>query len=191
MSPEDRLESSVESIERRLKANPEERIRLVTARMLAFGLADSDSRKRAEARNELMLLGKAALPVLLSALADSSTYVRWQAAKALSQIHDPETAPDLVNAMEDKDFGVRWLAAEGLIAMGPDCLETALRGLRLNFSSLRMREGVMHVLHALTDNGYYDETIEALLHVLQGPNPAEEVAWATEKAWEKLRAGGH
>jgi hypothetical protein len=191
MSPEDRLESSAESIEQRLKACPKERSRLVRARMLASGLADYDSRKRAEVRNDLMGLGKAALPVLLSALTDSSTYVRWQAAKALSQIHNPETAPDLVNAMEDKDFGVRWLAAEGLIAMGPDCLEIVLRGLRLNFSSLRMREGVQHILHALADDGYYDETIENLLHVLQGPNPMEEVAWATEKAWEKLRAGGH
>jgi HEAT repeat protein len=150
-------------------------------------LTDPDSRKRAEAREQLLALGRAAVPAFLTALTDRNANARWQAAKALSRLHDPDTAPDLMDAMEDDDFGVRWLAAEGLIAMGPACLETVLEGLTSCFDSVRMREGAR--LHALADSGYHDDTIEKLLHALQGFGTAAEVAWAAELAREKLSRG--
>jgi len=184
-----RLESSSGKIEERLNADPQDRLRVAEARKLAAGLSDLNSRKRAETRERLLALGNAALPALLSALADSNNNVRWQAAKALSQFHNPDTATDLMNAMEDEDFGVRWLAAEGLIAMGPASLEAVLQGLILCFPSVRIREGARHVLHAIADGGFHDETIEKLLRTLQGLAPQEEVAWAAERAWEKLIVG--
>jgi len=92
---------------------------MLEARFLAAGLGDPDSRKRAEAREKLLALGKSAIPALRAALIDSNPNVRWPAAKALSELHHPDTTTDLMNAMEDDDFGVRWLAAQGLIAMGP------------------------------------------------------------------------
>jgi hypothetical protein len=184
-----RLESSSRKIEERLNADPRERLRVVEAWRLAAGLGDPNSRKRGEAREQLLALERAAIPALLSALTDPSGGVRWQAAKALSQIHDPDTATDLMNAMEDDDFGVRWLAAEGLIAMGRASLEAVLQGLISCFGSIRMREGAHHVLHAMVDNGLHDETLEKLLTAMQGYAPAEDVAWAAEKAWEKLIGG--
>jgi hypothetical protein len=189
--PRPRLESQSRKIEERLSADPEDRVRVREARVVGEGLRDPDSRKRAEARNRLLILGRAAIPALLSALRDPSGAVRWQAAKALSQIHDPDTAADLMNAIEDEDFGVRWLAAEGLIAMGPASLEALLQGLIACFDSNRMREGAHHVLHALVDNGFHDETVEKLLRALQSSAPAEEVAWAAEAAWEKLIGEKH
>jgi hypothetical protein len=188
MAAKERLESAADEIERQLKACPDNRFQLALARMLATGLDDRNSVKRAETREKILTLGKAALPALLAALRDSKTHVRWQAAKALSELHDPQTAPDLINAMEDKDFGVRWLAAEALIAMGPDMLETLLRGLRLRFHSHRMLDGVQHVLHVLADDGCCGETVDDLLRVLQKSGTPEEVAWAAERAWEKLQA---
>ncbi|MFN2297660.1 MAG: HEAT repeat domain-containing protein [Anaerolineales bacterium] len=183
-----RLESAADAIERRVKACPDNRYQLALARMLAIGLDDGDWKRRTENREKMLTLGKAALPALLHALRDKKNHVRWHAAKALSEVHDPETAPDLINAMEDKDFGVRWLAAEGLIAMGADILEPLLRGLRLRFHSHRMLEGTRHVLHVLADDGVGGETVKDLLHVLQKSGSPEEVAWAAERAWEGMRA---
>ncbi len=184
-----RLESSSGKIEERLNADPKDRLRVAEGRRLVAGLSDPNSRRRAEIREQLLILGTAAIPALLSALADPSVLVRWQAAKALSQFHNPDTANDLMNAMEDEDFGVRWLAAEGLIAMGPASLEAVLQGLISCFPSIRMREGAHHVLHAMADGGLHDETIEKLLRALQGLATQEEVGWAAERAWEKLIAG--
>jgi hypothetical protein len=177
----------MEAIEKELNADPDERLRMIQARLLASGLDDMNSRKRAEAREQMLALGRAALPTFLSVLAEQSGNARWQAAKALSGLHDPETAADLTNALDVTDFGVQWLAAEGLIAMGPACLESLLKGLSLRFSSTRMREGAHHVLHVLVDSGFNDETLEKLLHVLEGYKPGAEVAWATEQALEKIR----
>ena len=184
-----RLKSSSAKIEARLNSDPRDRLRVAEARALAAGLSDPNSRKRAEVRERMLAMGSAAIPALLAALTDASGTVRWQAAKALSQLHNPDTATDLMNAMEDDDFGVRWLAAEGLIGMGPASLEAVLQGLISCFSSLRMREGARHVLHALADSGLHDETIERLLHTLQSLAPQDDVAWAAEQAWEKLIAG--
>jgi hypothetical protein len=191
MSKSEKLTSAKMAIENKLNADPTERLRMMEARILADGLRDLNSRKRGETREKILRFGRAALPVLLSSLEDTSANVRWQAAKALSQMHDPETAADLVNAMEDDDFGVRWLAAKGLIAMGPVCLEPLLWGLKECFDSMRIREGARHVLHVLADNGHTDDTIEKLLHVLQGFEPPTEVAWAAEAAWKKQKKKKH
>lgn len=188
-SSQSRLESSSGKIEERLNADLQDRLRVAEGRKLVAGLSDPNSRKRAEAREKLLDLGNAAIPALLAALTDSNGNARWQAAKALSQLHDPDTANDLMNAMEDDDFGVRWLAAEGLIAMGPASLGAVLQGLISCFGSIRMREGARHVLHALADSGFHDETIEKLLRTLQGLASQEDVAWAAEHAWEKLIVG--
>jgi hypothetical protein len=182
------LESSMRSIEERLSADPRDVGRMIEARMLSDGLGDINSRKRAEVRARMLSFGTAALPGFLFALTTGNSYARWQAAKALSRLHEPETAPDLVNAMEDEDFGVRWLAAEGLIAMGPVCLLSVLQGLRMNFASARMRNGVRHILHELADKGYCRPSCERLLHSLQHSAPEEEIAWAAEETWEEIRA---
>jgi HEAT repeat protein len=189
MTSQFRLESSSGKIEERLNADFQGRLRVTEGRRLVAGLSDPNSRRRAEVREKLLALGNAAVPALLAALTDSNGNARWQAAKALSQIHNLETANDLMNAMEDDDFGVRWLAAEGLIAMGPDSLGAVLQGLISCFGSIRKREGARHVLHALADGGFHDETIEKLLRTLQGLAPEEDVAWAAEQAWEKLIVG--
>ncbi len=187
MNPKKKLASSAAVIEEELNADPLELPRMTEARLLADGLSDTNSRQRAQVREKLLGLGRAALPALLSALRNANPNVRWQAAKALSQLHEPETTLDLLDAMEDDDFGVRWLAAEGLIAMGPDCLETLLKGLTACFDSVRIREGARHVLHVLVDKGYTDEAMDKLMHALRGSGPPAEVGWAAEKAWEALQ----
>ena len=64
MAAKERLESAADEIERQLKACPDNRFQLALARMLATGLDDRNSVKRAETREKIITLGKAALPAL-------------------------------------------------------------------------------------------------------------------------------
>lgn len=75
---------------------------------------------RQRARERLVKLGASAVPCLIEMLTDPRDHLRWEAAKALSEIGDPKAAPALVQALEDDYCGVRWLAAEALIKLGPD-----------------------------------------------------------------------
>jgi HEAT repeat protein len=184
------MKSPVDRVHLSLKAGPQGRARVRKARAAAGGLRDANHGRGREARVKLLALSEAAIPALLDALEDPDAAVRWQAAKILGGLRAPEVAPYLVNTLEDDDFGVRWLAADGLIAMGPACLEALLAGLQLDSFSQRKRAGVQHVLCALADGGYYDETIERLLQVLRDSHPAAEIAWIVERAMGKLQTGG-
>jgi hypothetical protein len=157
---------------------------------LIAALDDSSQQKRREARLKLMAMGQVAMPAILSALFRGPENSRWQAAKALSQLRDPATAPALVKALQDNSFGVRWLAAEGLIGMGCAGLEPLLEGLICEVTSVWLRDGAHHILHALHDNGLEHEACaaaERVLVALEGGEPTAEVPWAAEMALKTLR----
>ena len=82
-----------------------------TLRNLMTTLTSKDGLARKRAREELVEIGQPAVPYLLEALKDKRRDVRWEAAKALSEIGDPRAALALVSALEDNDPGIRWLAA--------------------------------------------------------------------------------
>jgi HEAT repeat protein len=113
------------------------------------GLASGNPIVREEAREALVAVGTPAVAPLVRALLDPDKRVRWEAAKALSFIHDPAAAPALVLALGDDHFGTRWLAAEGLIALGRDALEPLLRALLDPANAVWLGEGAHHVLHEL------------------------------------------
>ena len=167
----------------------EEQTKLISR--LISALDDPDQQKRRQARLKLMAMGPLAEPAILAALSHGPENSRWQVAKALSQLQDPGTAPALVKALQDESFGVRWLAAEGLIGMSCAGLEPLLEELRCDSSSVWLREGAHHILHALHDNGLEHEACaaaEQVLCALEGFAPAVEVPWAAEHALEGLRA---
>lgn len=150
-------------------------------------LASNDSLARQRARESLVDIGRPAVAPLMEALAapDSNYHVRWEAAKALSELEDPEAAPVLVTALEDDSFGVRWLAAEGLISLGRDGLAPLLETLVQRSDSAVLREGAHHVLRMLNE-GDLRPQIAPVLAALEDVEPIVEVPVAAHAALEAL-----
>jgi sporulation protein YlmC with PRC-barrel domain len=128
---------------------------------------------RVSARESLVAIGGPAVPALIEALGDSNKHVRWEAAKALSQIGDPSAAEALVRTLEDELFGVRWLAAEGLIAVRREGLKPLLQALIQRSDSDWLRQGAHHVLHELARTGF--EEVRPVLAALEDIEPSIEV----------------
>jgi HEAT repeat protein len=141
-----------------------------------------------KARHRLVAIGRPAVPALVRALLDPVDQLRWEAAKALSQIADPNTADALVVALEDDNSGVRWLAAVGLIAIGPDAVGPLLNGLIEHPKSILLREGAHHVLHDLEDDQVREITAP-VLEAMLGVVPSIEVPQAAAQALSQLAPG--
>ncbi len=91
----------------------------------ARALRSPDARVRAEAAEELQLVGpqaRALAPALSAALSDSNGLVRVRAAGALARVspEDPAALPVVLRALQDADPEVRKAAAETLGDIGPD-----------------------------------------------------------------------
>ena len=56
-------------------------------------LSSLKDRTREGARHALVAMGKDAVPSLIEALKNKNSLTRWEAAKALGEIGDPESAP--------------------------------------------------------------------------------------------------
>lgn len=157
-----------------------------TLDILINNLISSDGFVRLSARNSLVKIGHAAVSELVTALGSKHTIQRWEAAKALSQIGDPEALPSLVTALNDKEFDVRWVAAEGLIAIGTQSIEPLLQLIVDHSDSIRLREGVHHVLYAL-NNEKSHEILKPVLDALEGQEAPLQVPFAAEKALKTLK----
>jgi HEAT repeat protein len=151
-------------------------------------LSGNDGSARQEARESLVDIGGPAVAPLMEALAapDSNFRLRWEAAKALSQLEDPKAAPVLVTALEDESFGVRWLAAEGLISMGRDALAPLLEALVQRSDSAVLREGAHHVLRMLNENGLHAQLVPVLA-ALEDVEPIVQVPVAAHTALDALK----
>jgi len=146
-------------------------------------LSSHKDKVREGARHTLVAMGKAAVPSLIEALKNKNTLMRWEAAKALGEIGDPETAPVLVEALEDEEFDVRWLAAEGLIKMNIKGLKPLLEALEHRGDSTLLREGAHHVFHDLT-KGALKKSLVPVLAALEALEPGDEVPWAARHEME-------
>jgi hypothetical protein len=120
-----------------------------TAKDLIRALSSYNDLSRVEARKALVAMGSQAIPFLAEALKDPNSLRRWEAAKALGEIGDPNAAPLLVKALEDQEFDVRWLAAKGLIELSTKGLEPLFQALIEHADSALLRQGAHHVLHDL------------------------------------------
>jgi HEAT repeat protein len=148
-------------------------------------LASRDGVQRRRAREELVEIGEPAIPHLMTTLGSPSERARWEAAKALGEMHMPTAAPALVHALQDEESAIRWLAATGLIRIGRESLRPLLEALEQHANSVWLREGAHHVLHMLIRDGVADETIP-VLHALEDIEPAVEVPVAAYYALRKL-----
>jgi HEAT repeat protein len=149
-------------------------------------LTSNDGFVRTCARNSLIKIGSAAVAALVEALASKEVLKRWESIKALSRIGDPEALNSLVVAMDDKVFDVRWVAAEGLITIGNQSVEPLLDLIIKQPDSIRLREGVHHVLYALNKE-QPNELLKPVIDALESSEAPLQVPWAAEKALKSLR----
>ncbi len=156
-----------------------------TIKNLITALSSSNDLIRVKARNELVATGKPALMFLVEALRDPNHLVRWEAAKALGEIGDPETAHALTEALEDEEFEVRWRAAEVLIRMNTKGLKPLLHALIRHADSAFLREGAHHVLHELA-KGELRAYLTPVLIALEDFEPAVLVPAAALCAIETM-----
>ena len=152
---------------------------------LIAAFSSEDGLVRETARRRLVHMGRPAVAPLMEALAVDDPQTRWEAAKALGYLADPDSAPALVRALRDEEFGVRWLAAEGLIPLGFEGLEPLLRALIEHSDSAWLRQGAHHVLRVLSRRGFR-EVLQPVLAALEGLEPSLEVPLAAEDARDAL-----
>jgi HEAT repeat protein len=148
-------------------------------------LSSHDDVARVKARHSLVMIGKAAVPSLIKALEDKHYLMRWEAAKTLAEIGDPEAAAALVKTLEDEEFDVRWLAAEGLIKMNVNGLKPLLLALEHQGESVLLREGAHHVVHDLAKGGLR-KYLAPVLTALESVERGEEVPWLARQALDML-----
>jgi len=163
----------------------EEESRNVPIELAVADLGCKNGFVRVNARKYLVYKAGEAVPYLVSALKSDQKWVRWEAAKALGQIGDPEATQALVEALEDDMFDVRWLAAEGLVATGRSALVPLLQALNRRGDSLWLREGAHHVLHDLVTEKVKD-IFEPILVALERPETRLAVPIAAKEALERL-----
>ena len=152
-------------------------------------LGDPDSGKRRQARETLVAIGEPAVPSLVELLGNSQARLRWEAAKALTQIPHPAAIPDLISLLDDPESGTRWLAAIGLINIGSRSIPPVLHALTERAASKGFREASHHVLHGVSrQNAVLREILAPVLAVLGDTDPAEVISSRGEVALLELRA---
>jgi HEAT repeat protein len=149
-------------------------------------LQNPDGFIRQEARTRLVEVGSPAVPALVEALQQFTGWGRWEAAKALSDIRAPRSAPTLVAVLEDENSSIRWLAVNGLIGIGRAALHPLLEALTQRAGSICLREGAHHVLHGMRELGLLRKPELEVYRALRDPAPDIEVPWAAEKALKEL-----
>jgi HEAT repeat protein len=152
---------------------------------LIAAFASEEGPVREAARRRLVHIGRPAVRPLMEALAGGDTQTRWEAAKTLGHLTDPDAAPALVRALQDEEFGVRWLAAEGLILLEGEGLRPLLRALTEHPDSGWLRQGAHHVLRVLSRRGFR-EVARPVLAALDGLEPALQVPLAAADARDAL-----
>jgi HEAT repeat protein len=164
-----------------LKLNPNSPVEA-----LVMALRDENARTRQDARFDLVRRGGPAVPALLEQLGSGNTALRWEVAKALTEIRDPQAAGALVRALSDEDRDVRWVASEGLISLGHPSLRPLLQGLIRNADSPWLREGALRVFHAMEYSADAVVT-HPVIDALENMAPIFDVPIAAFSALNKLR----
>ncbi|MCW5850601.1 MAG: HEAT repeat domain-containing protein [Anaerolineae bacterium] len=148
-------------------------------------LHSHDAVQRQEAYHALVGLGKLALPALVDAMTDGDDRVRFEAAKALVEIHDPKAVPALIGALEDERSPIRWVAAEGLTRLGSASRGPLLHALIEHSDSVLLREGAHHILRCWSRLGWGDE-VGPVLAALEDLEPAVEAPVAAYGVLRRL-----
>jgi len=146
--------------------------------------------ERQQARRQLVEIGKPAVARVTRALSDARKQVRWEAAKTLEQIADPEAAPQLALTLGDAETDVRWVAGEALVALRRQALVPVLDAVSTKPDSVWMFDGVHHVLRELAKDREMRPILQPVLDALATPTIDERevlVPVEAQKAANTLR----
>ncbi len=151
-------------------------------------LLDRDGATRETARKSLVAVGKPAVHYLSQALQESgSDQFRWEAAKTLGQIGDSGGIPVLVSALEDRNHDVAWYAAEALKKFRKIAWLPLLHALvNKGSESVRLRQGVQHVLRGQNEAGFGD-LLQSLMNALQSGSVHESSAAAANGILKRMK----
>ena len=152
-------------------------------------LGAEDGLTRERARETLVAIGEPALASLVELLGSSEALLRWEAAKALTEIPDPAAIPGLVSLLADRQSEIGWLAAIGLINTGNRSVPYVLQALTERAESKRFRSASHHVLHDLSErNTVMRDILKPVIDVLGELGPdAGVIASLAEAALHDLR----
>ncbi|MHB8870489.1 MAG: HEAT repeat domain-containing protein [Thermoleophilia bacterium] len=158
---------------------------------LVAQLGDQDGVTRQRARDTLTAISDEAVPHLVRLLGSQQERLRWEAAKALTEIPDPAAITGLVSLLADPASEIRWLAAKGLIRLGNRSVPPVLRALAEHGADKGFRAASHHMLHDLSEkNGVLREIVEPVLAVLGDTDPAGAISARAQVALLELRALG-
>jgi len=139
---------------------------------LVTALRSEDGGARQRARETLVLIGRPAVSALQELLKDRNRRTRWEAAKTLLAMVEPDNVDHFVTLLSDERSEIRWLAASGLVALGPRVVSPVLQALAADADSRGRREMTHRVLKELSaDNQVLARLLKPLLDVLRGDDP--------------------
>ena len=154
-------------------------------------LGASDGNVRQRAREALIAIGAPVVPSLVALLGSSQDRLRWEAAKALTEIPDSTAIPGLVLLLDDAKSDIRWLAAIALINVGNRSIPQVLQALTDRAESKGFRGASHHVLHDLSRrNEVLRDILGPVLAVLGETGPVEAISSRAEAARAELQALG-
>ena len=157
-----------------------------SVKSLIADLANEDGIIRVKARRQLVAYKARSVAPLIKTLSNENHWVRWEAAKALSQIANPASIQALLEALSDTEFDVRWLAAEGLVRIGRKTVVPLLKTLVEHVDLYSVREGIHHVLHDM-NRGNPDKTLRPVLIALESTDSWSEAPLAARGALDILK----
>jgi HEAT repeat protein len=114
-------------------------------------LGSKEGVQREKAREELVAVGTPVVPLLMESMLSDDGHIRFEAAKALSQIGHPLSVPAFVALLRADDAGMRWIAAEGLVNAGPASIPPLLKELLGHPDSDVLCHGAHHALKGLSE----------------------------------------
>lgn len=155
---------------------------------LVIQLESKDNKVRTKTRKLLVLRGNLAIPALSLTLLNSKIYkVRWEAAKALSEIENAQTIPALVMALEDPESDVAWLAAKALEKFRKVAWPELMNALvKYGAESILLQRGAHHILRKQKYDGFND-LLDKLRTALESVSVPESIPLAAFNILERIR----
>ena len=158
---------------------------------LLTALRSADEQLGGQIFSALVKMGRDAVPSLIEASKSHSTWMRWQAIRALGAIHDRKALPVLVTALTDTDHSVAWMGAKSLTHYGRLSLEPVLRLLVKAEMTPWLVETSSYVLNNLMR---YDPKLKPFLEPVLGRIHAlgfrVGTSYAAQQALAQLQAAG-
>lgn len=158
---------------------------------LLNALRSADEQLGSQIFSALVRLGREAVPALIDASKSNSTWMRWQAIRALGAIHDRRSLPVLVTALSDKDHSVAWMGAKGLTHFGRFALEPVLQLLVRAEITPWLVETASYVLNnQIRYDSKLKPYIEPVLERLHALGSRVGTSYAAQQALAQLQTDG-